>query len=361
MQNERTEKRREFIINTLYIALVALLVYLGFKYLANWLMPFVVGFVIALSVNAPVSAICKKVKINRKLCAIVMLLLEYALIVLIIWGLGAKIYGSLRELFTNLPDYYDNSIAPFLENLNKTVIDITSRISPETLEQIYNILESTLESIRDIILNLSASMGKALAGLTTKLPFFLISFVFTILASVFISMDYKSIVAFIKKQLPPKIALFLSDAKEYLGKTVLRYLRAYIIIWILTFTELSIGLSILRIDSAVGVAAIIAFADILPVIGTGGILIPWAIFSLITQNYYVAFGLLILYLVIMVVRNFTEPKIVGDQLGLNPVVTLIAIYLGYLWMGVGGMILLPICTTILIGLHRSGKIRLWKE
>ena len=360
MQNERTEKRREFIINTVYIALIALIVYLCFKYLANWLMPFVVGFVIALSVNAPVSAICKKVKINRKFCAVIILLLEYALIVLIFWGLGTKIYDSLRELFTNLPGYYDKSIAPFLENLNRTITDIASRISPETLAQIYNFLESTLESIRDVILKLSASMGKSLANLTTKLPFFLISFIFTILASVFISMDYKNIVGFIQKQLPPKAALFLKDAKDHLGKTILRYLRAYLIIWILTFTELSIGLSILRIDSAIGIAALIAFADIFPVIGTGGILIPWSIFSLITQNYYVAGGLIILYVVIMVVRNITEPKIVGDQLGLNPVVTLLAIYLGYLWMGVVGMILLPICITILTGLHRSGKIKLWK-
>lgn len=361
MQNERLEKRKEFIINTAYIALIAVLVLLGLKYAARWLMPFIVGFVIALSVNAPVSAICKRIKINRKFCAVAVLIIEYSLLVLLVWGLGSKIYDSLKELFSNMPDYYDNSIQPFLLWLGNTVADLTANISPDTLNQIYSMLESAIDSIRDFIINLSATMGKALASTTTKLPFFFISLVFTILSSVFISMDYKGIVTFIKKQLPPRLAGFLGDAKEHLGRTILRYLRAYLIIWVLTFTELSIGLSILKIDSAIGIAALIAFADVFPVIGTGGILIPWAIFSLITRSYYVAIGLVIIYLVVLVVRNIAEPKIVGDQLGLHPLVTLIAIYLGYLWMGVGGMIILPICLTILIGLHKSGKIKLWKE
>ncbi len=361
MQNERLEKRKEFIINTAYIALVAVLTLLGLKYAAKWLMPFIVGFVIALSVNAPVSAIFKRIKINRKLCAVIVLVVEYALIVLLVWGLGSKIYNSLKDLFLNMPAYYDNSIQPFLLWLNKIIADLTANISPDTLNQIYNVLESAIDSIRDFVITMSASMGKLLASTTTKLPFYLISFVFAILSSVFISMDYSSIISFIRKQLPPKFAGFLGDAKEHLGKTILRYLRAYLIIWILTFAELSIGLSILKIESAIGIAALVAFADVFPVIGTGGILIPWSIFSLITRNYYVAIGLIIIYLIVLVVRNFAEPKIVGDQLGLHPLVTLIAIYLGYLWMGVGGMIILPISLTILIGLHKSGKIKLWKD
>ncbi len=361
MQNPRTEQRREFIINILYYATVALLVFLCLNYVAKWLMPFIVGFVIAFSVNPWVNGICKVTKINRKLCAVIVLVLEYALIVLLIWGLGAKIISSIREVFADLPGYYDNSIAPFLTNLNTSLADLAARISPETLAQIYSMLESTLDNIRSFILSISSRMVSILANTTTRIPFFFISFVFAILSSIFISMNYGGVVTFIRNQLPQKTANFLSDAKKHLGKTALGYLRAYLIIWVLTFAELSIGLSILKIDNAIGIAAIIAFADVFPVIGTGGILIPWAIFSLITQNYFVGIGLVIVYLVVIVVRNFAEPKIVGDQLGLNPLVTLIAIYLGYLWLGFPGMIILPITVTILVGLHNSGKIKLWKE
>ncbi len=361
MQKEKLEKRKEFIINILYYAIIAILAFLCIHYVAKWLLPFILGFVIAVAVNPPISVVCKKTKISRKFFALFFLVLVYGLIVLILWGLGALIYSSLRDFFTNLPSYYDSSIVPFLESIEMTFHDITSRISPETLDQIHSVIENTSGNLRDYILNFSTGMVSTLANASTKLPYFFISFIFTILASLFISMDYERIVAFIRKQLPPRINTFILDAKEHFGKTILRYLRAYLIIWIITFSELSIGLSILKVDSAVGLAALIALTDILPVFGTGTVLWPWAIFSLFSQNYYLAIGLVVLYLIILVIRNFIEPKIVGDQLGLNPVVTLVAIYIGYLWLGVSGMIILPICTTIIVGLHRLGKIHLWKE
>lgn len=361
MQNENIEKRKKFIVNTAYIALVIALVFFGFKFAVKWLMPFIVGFVIALAVNAPVNAICKRTKINRKLCTVIMLIVEYALFVLLMWGLGSKIFTSLKDLFSNLPAYYDSNIEPFIQWVYKSITDMAKNISPETLEQLYSVLDSSSGAIREFVANISTSAVKVLANTTAKLPFLLISFIFTILSSIFISMDFNGIISFVKKQLPSKTVVFISDAKDHLGKTILKYLRAYLIIFVLTFTELSIGLSILRIENAIGIAALIALADVFPVLGTGGVLIPWSLISLLNSNYSVAIGLIVIYLVITVVRNFAEPKIVGDQLGLHPLVTLIAIYLGYLWLGVGGMILLPITLTIIIGLHKNGRIKLWKE
>lgn len=361
MQSNKTEKRREFIINTLYYAIVILLFYLCFKYVMKWMMPFLVGFLIALAVKPSVSGICKVTKMNRKVCACLVLIIDYALLILLIWGLGSKIFSSLRDLFTYLPTYYNESVYPFFERVNQLIIDITSKVSPDTLEQAYAMIASVSDKLREFIVNFSSKMVSALANTTAKLPFFLISFVFTILSSVFISMDYHNITAFIKRQLPPRVSVFIEDAKKHLFKTAVGYIRAYSIILVITFTELSIGLSILHIKNAIGIAAIIAIADILPVIGTGGILIPWGIISIINNNFFTGVGLLILYLIILVVRNFTEPKIVGDQLGLNPLVTLIAIYLGYSWFGVSGMILLPVTVTILVGLQRNGKIKLWLD
>jgi sporulation integral membrane protein YtvI len=361
MPNERVEKRREFIINTLYFAIVALIVFVCFKYVAKWIMPFIVGFVIALSARPGVAALCKITKINRKAAGAIVILLEYALISFLIWTIGSTIYGSLKDLFTKLPYYYDTTILPFASSFMAWIEGLVARISPETMEQIYAVVENGFDGLRDYIISFSSSMLSGLAGVTTKIPFFFISFVFTILASIFISIDYKNVIEFIKKQLPPRTRVFLGDAKKHIGKTVVGYIRAYIIIWIMTFTELSIGLSILRIENAIGIAAIIAVFDILPVVGTGGIVIPWAIISLFTQEYFVAAGLIVIYVIILAVRNFTEPKIIGDQLGLNPLVTLLAIYLGYRIMGVLGMIILPVATNIFVGLQKAGKIKLWKE
>lgn len=356
----KTEKRREFIINVAFYTIIVILSYLCIKYVAKWIMPFIVGFFIALIFKPVISALHKTTKINRKLCAVLVLLLGYALIILLLWVIGSGVFTSLSNLFTQLPSYYNENIYPSFMSIYEFIVDLSARISPDTMDQLYSMFESFTDKLRDFVIQFSSSMVSRLAGATAGLPFFVISFVFTILSSIFISMDYPNITRFITRQLPPKISVFIHDARLHIWKTMAGYLKAYIIILLITFTELAIGLSILRIENAVGIAVIVALADILPVIGTGGILIPWAIAMLINQNFFVGLGLLVLYGIIFLVRNFTEPKIVGDQLGLHPLVTLIAIYVGYIWMGVAGMILLPVTVTIIVGLQKNGKIKLWK-
>ena len=361
MNETKIEKRRRFIINTVYFTIIAFLLFACFRYVARWIMPFIVGFVIASIVQPMAKGLSKVTRINRKLAAILSLVFCYGVIVFGLWLLGAEIGGSLRDLFTKLPTYYDNNIVPFLNSMVGMVERLQAQISPQTLSEIYNMIENLADSLRGYIIRLSQGVLSGLAGITTKLPFYFISFIFTILASVFISIDYKNIVGFISRQFSPRMQGFMTDAKKHVGKTALGYLRAYTIIWIMTFTELSIGLSILKIENAIGIAALIAIADILPVLGTGTVVIPWAIFAAITQNYYLAIGLAVLYVVVLVVRNFAEPKILGDQLGLNPLVTLVSIYLGYLLMGVMGMIILPVTINIIVGLHSMGKIKIWND
>jgi predicted PurR-regulated permease PerM len=129
---------------------------------------------------------------------------------------------------------------------------------------------------------------------------------------------------------------------------------------LITFIELSIGLLILRVNNAIPIALGIALFDIFPILGTGGIVIPWSLISLLTGNTFLGIGLLVLYAAITLVRNFIEPQIIGDQLGLNPLVAIISMYLGFVWMGVGGMILMPISVQILLTLQNKGVIRLYK-
>ena len=104
----------------------------------------------------------------------------------------------------------------------------------------------------------------------------------------------------------------------------------------------------------------IAIADALPVLGTGTVVLPWAVISLLQQRFYLALGLVLLYLIITAVRQFIEPKVVGDQLGLPPLVAIICIYLGFIWFGIKGAILFPITMNIILCLHRAGKIHIWK-
>ena len=128
----------------------------------------------------------------------------------------------------------------------------------------------------------------------------------------------------------------------------------------ITFIELSIGLTILRIDNAILIAFLISIFDILPVLGTGGIMIPWTVLTAIQGDYTMAIGLLCVYLVVTVIRNILEPKIVGSQVGLHPLVTLMSMFVGAQILGVFGLFGLPITLSLLKNLNDKGTIHIFK-
>lgn len=359
MPNEKLEKRKAFLINTAYTSVVALLVLLFFKYAIGWLMPFIIGFLIALIALPLINLLTKYTRLNRKFCACVVLILIYSLLFLSAWLVGARIVSSVRDVFANLPYYYEHNILPFVQGLGKTFDDITKNLPPQVAESISNWLETAPENLKGIIGSASSKAISGAANATGKVPYYFISVIFTILASFFISMDFYGIKEFLQKQLPTKFIEFITDTHNHMKHTSLRILRTYLIIMAMTFGEVTIGLTILRVENAIGIAAIVAIVDILPILGTGTVLIPWAVFCLSTQNYFLGIGLIALYLIVLLVRNFTEPKILGDQLGLHPLLAILCLYLGYVWMGFGGMILFPVCATVIVELHRVGKIKLW--
>lgn len=359
MKNNLTEKRRSFIINITYFSIILLLVFVFFKYALVWLMPFVIGFILASIANPIVTRITDRTKINRKLCAFWVMLLEYIIIFVLFWLVMAKIISSAESVFSNLPMYFDENIVPIWENLTETFSDISKRWPPELAQHFSAFTSGGFESLREFISNISEHFITSVADMTSEIPFIFLSVIFTILSSFFISMDYDKIKEFVRKILPQKATDIISDTKLQLGKTLWGYAKAYGIIMLITFTELLIGLAVLDIENFLGIAAIIAVFDILPVLGTGGILIPWSIYNFVTADYFLGFGLLILYVVTLVVRNFIEPKIIGIHLGLHPLVTIIALYVGYRLSGVLGMLALPVAITIILALNDKGKLKVW--
>ena len=148
--------------------------------------------------------------------------------------------------------------------------------------------------------------------------------------------------------------------KEQFVSTIGKYLRAYGLIIFITFTELFIGFSILGVSYSFIIAMITALVDILPVLGTGTILIPWGVYMIFAGNYFLGIGILVLYVLITVVRQVLEPKIVGSYVGLYPLVTLMAMYIGSKVMGFFGLFLFPIAIILLKKLNDDGHIKLWK-
>jgi predicted PurR-regulated permease PerM len=152
----------------------------------------------------------------------------------------------------------------------------------------------------------------------------------------------------------------LHNARVQLGRTLWSYIRSYAIILTITFGEIFLGLSIIGINNAAGIAVAIAIFDILPVVGSGLVLLPWTIITLISGNLVQGIGLGVLYVVVIVVRQIMEPKIVGDRVGLHPLVTLLSMVLGtYLFGGIG-LLGLPITVALLHALNKQGAIHLYR-
>ena len=161
-------------------------------------------------------------------------------------------------------------------------------------------------------------------------------------------------------QFPERGRALLLHIREYLVGTLLICIRSYALIMSITFLELSIGLTLIGVEHSIPTALCIALFDILPVLGTGGIMIPWTVISLLQGRYALGVGLAVVYLAVTVIRNILEPKIVGGQLGLHPVVTLAGMFIGAQLFGIIGLFGVPITLSLLCNLNQSGDLRLFR-
>ena len=358
---ERVEKRRAFIINTAYLLILLGIVFLMFKYLLPWLLPFVIGYVITLLLKPIVFRIVKRTKLNYKFVSCVVLLLAYGLLILLLVLGGAKLFSLTRNLFASLPLYYETVIQPAVLDIDNFLRGILGNFSPEAAGQTNDIVAGMLHDLQSSLLTVSSHALSGLASLTTQLPNFFLTLLFSIMSSVLIIMNYQEVANFLAKQVPQKYRKLFFIVKDSMSNTILKYMKAYLILMAITFGELTVGFLLLGVQYAVPVAFCVAIVDILPVLGTGTILIPWVAVSLLRGNFPLALGILLLYAVITIVRNILEPRVVGSTLGLHPLVTLISIYVGFKLLGFLGMILVPITVQVLAGLHKSGVIHLWQE
>ncbi|WP_411169649.1 sporulation integral membrane protein YtvI [Clostridium sp. MB05] len=354
------EKKREFIINTIYLIIVGAIIYITIKYGLGWFMPFVIGFGIAFILKPLINFISSKFRINRKLVAGITVLIFYATVGALFALLVVKLFVALKSVFISLPNIYLTNIEPAVYDLLDGIEVLIAKLDPALVQGINDITSSLVESLGSIITNISSGVVKFVSSTVSSVPTFFIIVILSIISSFFCAMDYTNITSFITRQFPDKVSSIILDIKDYIVGTLFKLIKAYAIIISITFIELSIGLSILKVEGAITIAALIALVDILPVLGTGGVVIPWVIIEAIKGNFGLAIGLAILYVTITVIRNILEPKIVGQQVGLHPLVMLVCMFMGARIFGFLGLFILPIIVIILKNLNDSGKIHIFK-
>ena len=215
-----------------------------------------------------------------------------------------------------------------------------------------------ISSVWDSLIKaLGSAVPDLAAGIVTSLPSLLLSGLITIISCFYFAMDVDLINKKMKGILPAKAVEYLSKIKRRLGNGFKKYIKAYVLIFLITFAELFLGFWILKLDYAFVLALLIAFLDFLPLIGTGAILLPWGIVLLLMNNLFQGMGILIIFAITTIVRQIIEPKIVGDSLGVHPLITLVSIYLGYRIFGFLGMVLAPMIVLLLLSKENGEQVK----
>ena len=355
----KTEKRRAFIIHFLYFIIILSVSFAVIKYGLPMLSPFVIAFLIAYGLKGPVTFLSRKMNLNPKITAILSVLLFYCTIGLLITLLSVKAFSSFSLLIGNLPGIYAYHVEPVLKGLFDTVGQSALHIDASLLSAFDEIEGQFVQSLGQMVSNLSMEAMGWISGFASSLPGLFIKMLLMIISTFFIAADYDQLTGFCLRQFDQKTMNIILQVKEYVAGTLFVCIRSYALIMSITFIELSVGLTVIGVKNPVPIALLISIFDILPVLGTGGIMIPWIILEALTRNFTLSFALLAVYLFVTVVRNILEPKIVGTQIGLHPIVTLSSMFVGTQLFGVIGLFGFPIGLSLLRYLNEKGTIHLF--
>jgi sporulation integral membrane protein YtvI len=358
MLSEKVKNRITFIINVVFIAVVVTLVYLAFQYVIEWVLPFLLAFLIVSAVHPLIRVIKKRLRFKQEVVSIFVMVLIYLIVAVLLFVIVMQLFLLAQDGIAFLPAFFEDSALPTLNRLFDSAMAYINDLPAEWQAQIASMTDQIIGSLQSGVLGLSRQGVSFFSSMAGSVPSFLIGFVFTIMLSFFISIQYDAVTGFLQAQMSDGVKRVVLALRVVIKETILKYLKAALTLISITFVELCIGLLVLQVEYAIPIAAGIAVFDAMPFFGTGAIVVPWAIIELLTGNYFLGFGLAIIYAVVFLVRQMIEPKIVGDRLGLNPIVSLTAIYLGFKLFGVLGMIFMPITTQIVIALHKNGTIRL---
>ena len=402
---QEVEKRRALIINVIYLAMLIAVGFLIIRYALGVCFPFLFAFLAAAVLQRPKNFLVRKTFLKDGAASVICVFLLVFLVLAVVSLIGVRLFARIQDFINYLSLQFQNA-DEVVANIQRWVLGVIEK-TPEFLRKTLHESATELFGKLNDYFNASAADAtaaaadaaaaagtevaqtskSALSGLLSgnfklswittpissllstakQIPSVLIAVVITLVASCFMTAEFPRVMAFFRLQVPEHRREDIDRGKELLKSSLGKMGKAYALIMLVTFIEMAIGLTVLRLigvfqsNYIIMISAVTAIIDIVPVLGTGTVLLPWAVYSLITGSFGMGIGLLVIYAVITVIRQVIEPKLVAGQLGLSPVVTIAALYFGLKVFGVLGMIITPILIIMLKLLNDEGIIHLWRS
>ena len=336
---------------------ISLAIFLAILFLVPKLLvlfaPFVAGYIIAWIVSPMVRFFEEKVRLKRKAGSAFVIILFIGLVVLLIYLVGAKLVDEVIGFVNELPILWTN-LEKEIQDIVRNYNDIYKLLPQNIREGISNLSDQIGVYMSEFLGNISSPAWDAVSNFATKLPAVIIAVIMALLSSYLFVVERNNIGVWCRQHLPGVLVERYNIVSRSVKKAVGGYLKAQLKIEIWMYLLLLIGLSIMNVQYAFLIALGIAFLDILPFFGTGTVMVPWAIIKILSGNYTMAIGLLIMWGVGQLLRQLIQPKFVGDSIGVDPIPTLILLYLGFELGGVFGMIVAVPLGLIVFTMYEEG-------
>ena len=307
-----------------------------------YIAPFIIAFALSSFMEPLIKFLMKRAKLNRKASALISLLLFMLMFSLLLAFLISKVYQEAQSLYKLMPDYTTN----IYNNINE-YISRASEIYLKLPDKAIESIEGMIANLTSSVSEMGSSFAKSLVNTAISIPQAIIFVIITILSTFFMAADKDKIYDYIRTNIPEEWVDKVVSIKDDMFAALFGYIRAQLILMSITFVELSVGFAIIGVRQNILLGLLISIIDALPILGTGGVLIPWAIYNFITRDIRMGISLIILYGVVLVVRQLIEPKVLGQQIGLHPLATLLSMYVGLRVFGYAGMIIGPITLLLL--------------
>ena len=361
ISTQEYERRRRFLISAAYLAVIGGAVYLFFRYLLPLIGPFFIAYLFAWMLSPAIRWLTVRRHLKYDLAAALCLIFFFS----VLGGAGVLLVSRLvalaSEAVLRLPTLYADTIAPGLDALTAALETLARRLGHDAAALAEDVLPSVTSSIGAAAASASMGLVSALSGWLARLPGCLLSAVICVISTIFMTVDFPRMTAFLHRQIPEPARHAVREARDAFARIVRKYGRGYAVIMGITFLETAVGLILLRQKNAVAIALGIALFDIFPIVGAGTILLPWSVVCFLMARPEKGAGLLVIYLTEIVVRQCAEPRIVGRQVGLHPLVTLIAMFVGLKLFGGIGIPGLPVACAIAASLDAAGVLRLLRH
>ena len=334
------------------LLVIAFFVFNGIAILVG-LIPFALAFLFSIAVDPVVTFLATRLRLGRAWSSLIVLLLILAAGGLLVTWIAAAIAHQIAVFIDALPGYratlvnfVDEAVAWF----NRAFLSLP----PEVIEFIQENASRISQSAEQLLVGVSGSLLVVFRGLPSVLTVLTFTLVIPV-AMFFMCKDLPAVKRFLWSLIPDRNKAFVSTVMRDLWRVSWRYLRAQAILVLITTAITAIGFLIVGVDNWLGAALLIGLLDFLPVIGPVVAYAPWSAYLFITGDARLAISILIVYAIAAGGRSLIEAKVVGDSVGLHPLATLMAIFIGALLWGVPGAFAGPILVTIGKAVYKAWK------